>query len=275
MTTPRPWETPELHSAFQRLWDDRKPGQPFAAADLLEALGPVHAKDCDVLRWFAVWLEENIVAEWSEVESMYRRAADLCPGDASVLQSWAVAATNYADMVSQESRRAVLLEAQRVAREGLEHAPECADLHYTLGLAAYMDDSLPVEDAEHEFRLALQYRPGHTAARLYLAHCLQDVGQWHDALRMLREMDEAAVVDAFGTAQQWRVLKIKEQIATCLFRLGRDSDATDATERFVEAAERSGPGELEPVDALLSFASRLPEPLAERLRALAFGKPLV
>jgi tetratricopeptide (TPR) repeat protein len=117
-------------------------------------------------------------------------------------------------------------------------------------------------------------RPNFATARLYLAHCLEDMARWNEALQEFRRVDESRLLAELGSAQAWRVARMREHIAVCLLRLGRQQEAEKAILRFLDMAEAAASGDLEPPEQLVALVGLLPDALAARIRAVARGKPL-
>lgn len=80
--------------------------------------------------------------------------------------------------------------------------PNNADLHYTLRPALYVDETSPVSKAEREFRSAVALQPDRAGARLYLAHCLEDLQRWEEALHEFRKIDYARLLIEFEGKQK-------------------------------------------------------------------------
>ena len=221
------------------------------------------------LRWFAIWLEEDVVPHWTVVSGLYAEAVRRDPMDPRLRYSWALAAYNYADFVPESDRASMIHDAARLAEDAVRAAPDDPYAHYVLGLALYDDETRPVADAEREFRRAVELRPGFAAARLYLGHALQDLGRWDEALTEMQAVSDEGLMAEFGSLQRWRVAKLREQVAVCLLRLGRIAEAEHATEEFLHIAEQAEPSDLQPPEQLLELASLVPERMAARIRRVA------
>jgi tetratricopeptide (TPR) repeat protein len=268
LTRSEPCRDPAVAAAFHQLWD--RAGRRIDAALLaeLEQMPLASGGASEKLRWFAIWLELEVLPDWPVLREIYRAARARDGGDVRVPRAWATAAIHYVDIVPPAARRELLTEAVRVAEEAIALEPGDADQHYTLGLALYADEERAVGDAENSFRCATALDPEHAPARLYLGHCLVDRGLWSEALEQFREVDEARLDAAFDGAQPWRIGRLREAIATCLLELGRWAEAERAVERFLDYAERAAPEELESPERLGARSGLLTERTAERLLAI-------
>lgn len=83
------------------------------------------------------------------------------------------------------------------------------------------EDAIVIPQARGKFELALRADPTHWLARLYLAHCLHDQGQWQAALSHYQRVDDAAL----RTFQTWRYVKWREQMGFCHWQLGETEEA--------------------------------------------------
>lgn len=275
----KPWHDPRVIEACRGIWQRAGAAglDPDAIANgLSQILGAEWAASLpgERLRWFAIWLEQQVSPSWDVIRGLYAQAARLDPNNAAVLRSWALAALEYSGLEA-ERRKALLAEAARVAEQSTRIGPGDAEAYHVLGLALYADEERPIEAAERAFRRAVTLDPAHAAARRYLAHALEDLERWEDALAELGGIEEGALITEFEGGQVWRIGVLREAIAVCLIRLGRSVEAERAVERFLEFAERAGPGELEAPRRLCALASQLPNPLARRVVAVRDGKPLL
>jgi tetratricopeptide (TPR) repeat protein len=268
------WRDPAVAESFRELWEraGRRIDAPLLAElEQLPLGSSVNASE--KLRWFAIWLEYELLPEWPLLRELYRAARARDGADARVPRSWATAAIHSHDIVPAAARRDLLTEAARVAGEAIALDPGDADLYYALGLALYADEERVVDDAEHAFRRATELDPEHAPARLYLGHCLEDRGRWSEALEQFRGVDEARLGAAFDGAQPWRIGRLREAMATCLLELGRMAEAEHAVELFLDYAERAAPDDLESPEHLAARAGLLPDRLAERVLTISRRSP--
>ena len=85
-----------------------------------------------------------------------------------------------------------------------------ADWHHCRGFCYYELDEADL--AEPEFRQALQAKPDHALANLYLGHVLFDREEYAEALVHFLRLNEPWFQD-FG--QPWRILKNRELVLCC------------------------------------------------------------
>lgn len=271
---PSPWNRPPAVDAFQKAWTARldEDGLP----DLRVALGglsPVDEPDGEKLRWFAIWLEENMIPPWAIIRYVYEEARRSALDDARVIHSFAVSALNYVEYVSADDRPHLRLEAVRLAEEAVRVAPNDPDAHYVLGLASYEVGTPPGQFAEEEFRRAVELRSGFAAARFYLACALFDRGAYSDALAQLTAVDDEQLSRELGPAQTWRIGRRRELAAVCLFALRRPEEALRAVEAYLGFVQQAEAGEIEPPERLAALTSQMPEPLALRVRSMCRRTP--
>ncbi len=78
----KPWNDSDIGAACRRAWDasldvTRGP-DPEAVIHVLSAFDGSAAEK---LRWFAIWLEENVVPDWTVIQGLYGEAVRRDLGD--------------------------------------------------------------------------------------------------------------------------------------------------------------------------------------------------
>jgi len=101
---------------------------------------------------------------------------------------------------------------------------------------------------------------------------LHDQGRWDEALAAYRRVDGPRLLEQTNAYQRWRLIKVAEQIAYCLVRLGRHEEARDAFAAFLDEFERADPFDVVPPSEILEVAGELGAPLVARLRAAMHAK---
>lgn len=264
------WEESDVAAACGRAWHiARETGGGIDPELVIRELSRFEASDAEKLRWFAIWLEENVLPDWDFVRDLYAEALRRDPRDERVGYSWAVAAHRYVDFVPEEERGAMRAEALRLAERAVQCSPSDADAHHLLGLVLYANEDCSIVSAEAAFRAAVRLRPDFSVARLYLAHTLQDAGQWNEAWQELQKVDESKLLLECGPSQRWRVAKRREMLAVCLLHLGRREEAERAVWSFLALVEHAGPRDVEVPSQLVELSSLLSASLAERVRAIS------
>lgn len=239
------------------------------------------------LRQLAVFLdvERHVTssatrAGWSVLRRIYDEAARLGPKDASVRCSRAASALDalVGLRAGDPFRGRLWREALHAARAALDLDPADAQAHYLLGQVHYWHPPAQLALALASFEEATRREPGHAWARLYTAHCLQDLERWAEAADAYDHVDRGAFT---GLRGGWRRELMLEQRAYCLLRSGRRADAvvafTEVIRRREEAFER-GEDPLES-DALFilpellvkAASTELRAELGDRVRALLRG----
>jgi tetratricopeptide (TPR) repeat protein len=173
------------------------------------------------LRLLAVEIESKACG-WGALERVYQRALQRAPNDPWVNASRGISAAFVVHALSLSPDKVARLqrEAYRSLTRAVDLDPNDAQISYALGHTVSMDDSIEdtaaQEQALEHFDRALAIDPNHAWARLYRAHCLQDLGRWNEAIEAYDRVPRAA----FMGPKSWRIHRLAEQLAWCRLQAG-------------------------------------------------------
>ncbi|MFK7889047.1 MAG: tetratricopeptide repeat protein [Gammaproteobacteria bacterium] len=123
-------------------------------------------------------------------------------------------------------------------------SPDAED-YYLWGFSIYLlneDDAL-VRSAE-KFSQALNLCDSLGMARLYLAHCYHDMGNYAEALTHYLQVDQQWLAEDMPI---WRVVKLNEQIGFCYAQLGQMEKAVAIFEVVLDSYVELDGCELVPI----------------------------
>jgi len=180
------------------------------------------------LRQLAIFLEPELswsYRAWLALDRIYTTALSLSPDDQFVHRSRAISAQESAEYLEDTQAKKIWDIAWRSAYKAQNLAPTDVNVQYTLGSLCYRDTTRSVGEALQYFEAALAEDDNHQWARLYRAHCLQDLGKWLDAYHVYSQVKAAF----FTEFRAWRYDLLLEQKAYCLWQSG---DLQGATKEF-------------------------------------------
>ncbi len=220
---PKPFPRPEVIGKFELLFPRKHVALPFDVERFEEGTVDFGAPLGERLRWLAIWAEGMV--EWSVLETLYSHAQGSDEACADILHSWGLAALHEAWRAdSEDDRRELISKAREVIGQGIELDPGDSGLYCLMGRVLCHDRSMPKEEAIDRFREALSIDPDSFLARMFLAHCLQDLGCWEEALDEFRKIDPDTAKDDYEDPTSV-LLKLEEHMGHCLTKLGRLDDA--------------------------------------------------
>jgi len=206
--------------------------------EFLERTASVDVPRGERLRKLAIALESELFEDgWDGLQRIYEAAAREDPEDPRIFESWGISSTQCRawDDGSLEEQRAIFADGERAFTRAAALDPDDPDIHCHMGLHQYhypKSDRASPEHADRAlpwFARALAIDPHHPMARLYQAHCLHDKKEWRAAVDAYSAVDQARLLEE-RPHQAWRVVKLEEQIASCLARAG---DLAEAKRRFL------------------------------------------
>ncbi len=191
------------------------------------------------LRQLAIAAEPEAVAAaqprgWLALERLYRAALDLDRVDPALVHSRVLSAIACARQPCAEQIATRIMDAAvAYSRQGVASWPANSESHDTLGYALYCHRGYGARDALVSFDAAIELDPSLAHARLYRAHCLQDMNRWSEAATAYAAVDPAYFVEH----RAWRYDLLREQHAWCLLKSGDGASAVEETRRLLERYE--------------------------------------
>lgn len=116
--------------------------------------------------------------------------------------------------------------------------------YYLWGLIKYPDNveyEVDLYESIEKFNQSLELDDSYFMARLYLAHCYQDLSDWETALENYLKVNQGKLRSEFPI---WRYVKLVEQIGYCNFQLGNQDLALQAFEEVAGYYEKYPSDEL-------------------------------
>lgn len=202
----------------------------------LEATGDIDSPPASRLRWLAIELEfSEFEKGWNGLRAIYEAAAKADATDSRVFHSWGISATEWAEerrTTNLRDRLSIASEAERVLHTALELVPQDSEIAHAMGLLYYNhpartnDVEVFRSQAITWFSQAVAWDPRNTIAQLYIAHCFHDRKDWTRAVIEYNKVDLNRLASEWP---MWRVVKCREQLATCYAYAG---DKDQAVARF-------------------------------------------
>lgn len=247
----------------------------------LDETAALEADGATRLRWLAIEVENFIFEHgWNDLRYIYLSASRGAPNDSGIHISWGVSATRWAEpwiTPAFPDRIALTEEAEQHLLLALEMAPRSGRIAHTLGYLYYKHPAretspeAAVDQAIDWFRRAIEWEPAHAMARLYLAHCHGDQGDWARAASTYAEVDLETLARDWPA---WRATKCREQLAYCHARLGQTAEAMRQFHQLLDDAEtwdlETAQELIMNLDELVASVTNLLDdpPLRERTRTL-------
>ncbi len=154
------------------------------------------------------WIRMTYDWDWSGADEAFKRALELEPGNASVIQDASVLAGSLGRFD----------EAISLARRALELDPLPSTTHYNLGLYAYYAGRW--QEAETALRKALELHPQYPAAHLFLGRLYLAQSKPEEALREIQQEPEYA----------WRMFGFP----LVYYAMGKKKEADESLAAFVK-----------------------------------------
>lgn len=154
------------------------------------------------------WIKMTYDWDWSGADAALKRALELEPGNAVVVQSASVLAGSLGRFD----------EAMRLGRQAIELDPLLSTTHYNLGLYAYYAGQW--EEAEAAMRKALELRPQYPAAHFFLGCIYLAQSKPAEALREVREEPE----------RSWHMFGLP----LVYYSMGKKKESNDSLAEFIK-----------------------------------------
>jgi tetratricopeptide (TPR) repeat protein len=215
------------------------------------------------LRVLAHVMEQKVQArppeeQFATLRPVFVRALTESPHDPWLWHAWGERAAALAVRVEARGpRRWMWREAQQSFERAMRLAPGHADLAFAYAKSLYDDAELGARLALEWFEQVLAFSPTHRSARLFLGHCLQQLGRWEEAA----EAYETLLRDS-GVGLT--MLSVRANWAHCLQQLGRGQQADAAYSEILALLDQLPPERCEEALTSLEDGAAFPPQLVER-----------
>lgn len=188
---------------------------------------------------------------------IYTRALAEAPHDPWLWHAWgSKAAARALQSARLGTSRWMWTEVEEALERAMRLAPGHPDLAFAYAKVLYDNPSRSATDALPWFRQVLGFAPDHQSARLFVGHCLQQLGRWQEAA----DTYEALLAESSdGPAP----LPVHANWAHCLQQLGQSQRAQAAFSQIFDVLETLPPERcveaLESLDSMDAFPPQLVE----------------